>query len=245
MPTVEAEVLYPKAVSILDDLRSLKEEIKQLGTNVSGKLIIGASTIPGAYILPRLAANFKKKYPKISFEIRTYDSADVVSAVENNELLLGIVGAKLPSKKLYYHPFADDNLTLITSTENKIASVVTLEDLYHMDFLQREEGSGTRKSIEKFLSEKGSNIEQLNTVATLGSSTAIKEAVQSNLGVSIISSYAIQEAVAAHKIDTIQIEGLNMKRSFFTVTTKKRTLPNHYQLFLDDLLQSQEPHTEV
>ncbi len=240
MPTVEAEVLYPRAVAILDDLRILEEEISAVGKTVSGELILGASTIPSAFILPKLAADFKKKHPEISFEIRTFDSAEVVNAVLQNELLLGIVGAEIASKKLDYQSFAEDELTLIASSERENKPIINIEELLEMDFLLREEGSGTRKSIEKFLAAKGVKTEQLNTCAILGSSTAIKEAVQSNLGVSIISSYAIEEAVASGRIEKIKIEGVTMKRSFFIITAKKRTLPYHYRIFLNELLQVQK-----
>ncbi len=238
MPTVEAEILYPRAAAILEDLQILEEEIGTVGQTVSGKLIIGASTIPSAFILPRIAADFKKKHPNISFEIRTFDSAEVVNGVLQNELLLGIVGAEIPSKKLDYQTFAEDELTLVASSDRDNKSSVTIEELLDMDFLLREEGSGTRKSLEKFLALHGVTTEQLNTCAILGSSTAIKEAVQSNLGVSIISNYAIDEAVAAGRIERIKIAGMTMKRNFYVTTAKKRTLPYHYRVFLNDLIQA-------
>ncbi len=238
MPTKEADLLFPRATAILDDLRMLEEEISAVGKTVSGKILIGASTIPSAFILPRLAANFKKQYPNVSFEIRTFDSAEVVNAVEKHELPLGIVGAEIPSKKLIYQPFAEDELTLIASSERDNKQSIHIEELLTMDFLLREEGSGTRKNIEKFLAEKGVSLQQLNTCAVLGSSTAIKEAVQSNLGVSIISSYAIKEAVASRQIEKIKIDGVTMKRSFYIITAKKRTLPYHYQVFLKELLMA-------
>jgi DNA-binding transcriptional LysR family regulator len=61
MPTVEADLLYPKALQILEDLDQIQQEITAAGTGVKGKLVIGASTIPGAYILPRMAYSFKKR----------------------------------------------------------------------------------------------------------------------------------------------------------------------------------------
>lgn len=96
MPTHEAEILYPRAVAILEDLQRLEEEISATRNTISGELIIGASTIPGAYILPGIAASFKNDFPDISFEIRINDSEKIVEAVAGNEMLLGVVGAKVP-----------------------------------------------------------------------------------------------------------------------------------------------------
>ena len=121
LPTAEAEILYPRAMAILEDLQRLEEEISATRKRVSGELIIGASTIPGVYILPGLAASFKKEFPEISFEIRINDSAKIVEAVASNELLLGVVGAKITTPNFSYQPFAEDELILAAAGSNPVA----------------------------------------------------------------------------------------------------------------------------
>ena len=69
VPTKEAEILYPRALHIIENLEELKYDISRAGGSVKGQLLIGASTIPGTYILPVIASNFKKTYPDVSFEI--------------------------------------------------------------------------------------------------------------------------------------------------------------------------------
>jgi DNA-binding transcriptional LysR family regulator len=236
MPTLEADILYPRALAILEDIRKLEEEVTSTGKAISGELIIGASTIPGTYILPEIAADFKLKHPGISFEIRINDSAQVVSAVLAHEIMLGIVGAKMISRKLNYQPLIEDELVLAASTKRKIPSTIAIEKLQELPFLMREEGSGTRKTIEGFLARKGVDINQLDTCAVLGSSAAIQEAIKSDLGVSIISRYAIQDGLKFKQIKEITIEDLPMRRNFYIITAKKRTLPNQYQVFLNSML---------
>jgi DNA-binding transcriptional LysR family regulator len=220
----------------LEDLHRLKEEISATRDSVSGELIIGASTIPGTYILPGLAASFKKEFPGISFEIRINDSAKVVEAVAAHELLLGVVGAKIPTAKLQYQPFAEDELILAAASDNPVAAEITIKELEKLLFIVRERGSGTRKSTESLLAQQHQTLNQLNICATLGSSAAVKEAIKANLGVSIISRHAIQDELASGKIKEIHIPGLTMKRNFYVVTPARRTLPNHYQELIKRLL---------
>jgi DNA-binding transcriptional LysR family regulator len=236
MPTLEADILYPRALAILEDIKKLEEEVASAGKAISGELIIGASTIPGTYILPEIAAAFKVEHPGVSFEIRTNDSAQIANAVLSHEILLGIVGAKMVSKKLNYFPFIEDELVLAASTKRKIDPTIAIEKLPEFPFLMREEGSGTRKTIEGFLAQKDMDVEQLDTCAVLGSSAAIQEAIKSNMGVSIISRYAIQDGIRFKQIKEIAIEGLTMRRNFYIITAKKRTLPNQYQVFLNSML---------
>ena len=238
LPTQEAEILYPRALAILEDLQKLEEEISATRKTVSGELIIGASTIPGAYILPGLAASFKKDFPEISFEIKINDSATIVEAVASNELLLGVVGAKTATAKIHYQPFAEDELILAAAGNNPVASEITMKELGKLPFIVRERGSGTRKSTESLLAQQQQSLNQLNICATLGSSAAVKEAIRANLGVSVISRYAIQDDLLTGKIRQIHIPGLTMKRNFYVVTPVRRTLSNHYQEFLKRLIGS-------
>ena len=236
LPTAEAEILYPRAIAILEDLQRLEEEICATGKNVAGELILGASTIPGAYILPGVAAAFKKEFPEISFEIRINDSAKIVEAVAGNELLLGVVGAKIPSAKVHYQPFAEDELILAAAESNPVPAEISMQELVQLPFIVRERGSGTRRSTESLLAQQQITLSQLNICATLGSSAAVKEAIKANLGVSVISRYAIQDELTSGKIKEIQIPGLTLKRNFYVVTPTRRTLPNHYQELRQRLL---------
>jgi DNA-binding transcriptional LysR family regulator len=240
MPTREAEILYPRALAILEDLKKLEDELAMAGQTVAGELIIGASTIPGAYILPAIASSFKSRYPGISFEIRIDDSAKVVEAIQSNDLFFGIVGAKIPARKIKYEPFAEDELILVCSGNNALPATIPPERLLELPFIFRENGSGTRKNIEEFMSQKNIAIDKLNIVAVLGSSTAVKEAVKTDLGVSILSRYALQDELLSGSLREVTIHDMTMSRTLYIATATKRTLPHHYQVFLNSILQHEQ-----
>jgi DNA-binding transcriptional LysR family regulator len=235
MPTAEADLLYPRTLQLLDDLGSIREEISAAGTGVKGKLIIGASTIPGAYILPRMAYSFKKQYPEVAFEILIEDSAKITGMVLQHDLPCGIVGARMNSDKLVYEPLFEDELVLVATKKVLAQKTVTLKKLAAIPFLQRESGSGTRQTFENFLEKTGTLTDDFNIVATLGSTSAVKQAVKESLGASVISRIAVQEELGNKKLQEITIRNLRMKRKFYLVRQKKRTLPSHYAAFCSHL----------
>lgn len=238
LPTPEAELLFQRARTILDDLQQLEEDITTSQKIVSGKVIIGASTIPGTYLLPRLAAAFKQQFPKISFEIRINDSATTVDLVANHELYLGVVGAKLQNSKVTYQPLSVDELILVAAGSAKVDDTISLEQLATLPFINREIGSGTRKSTEAHLSEHNFTPKKLQICATLGSTAAVKEAIKADMGVSILSKLAVEDELASSSLRQIQIGDFEMQRSFYLVTPLKRTLPNNYQQLIKSLLAS-------
>ena len=235
MPTAEADLLYPKALQILEGLDQIQQEIIAAGTGVKGKLVIGASTIPGAYILPRMAYSFKNQYPEIAFEILIEDSGKITNMVLQHDLLCGIVGAKMKSDKLDYASLIEDELVLVTSPKSLNKKKITLDELTKLPFLQREEGSGTRQTFENFLRKNNFSTVDFNIVATLGSTSAVKQAVKAKLGVSVISRIAVQEELDNNILQEIPIRNLKMKRKFYLVRQKKRTLPPQYLAFCKHL----------
>jgi DNA-binding transcriptional LysR family regulator len=235
MPTAEADVLYPKALQLLDDLDQIKQEVSAASIGIKGKLAIGASTIPGTYILPRAAYSFKKQYPEVGFEILIEDSGKIISLVLQHELLCGIVGARITSDKLLYEPLIEDELVLVATKKVLAQKTVTLAKLTTIPFLQRETGSGTRQAFENFLKKNNISSSALNVVATLGSTSAVKQAVKENLGASVISRIAVQEELDNNILQEIPIRNLKMKRKFYLVRQKKRTLPPQYLAFCKHL----------
>lgn len=237
-PTEMAELLFPKALEIIKDVDGLGKLLNTESQQIAGKLIIGASSIPGAYTLPPIAAVFKEKYPDISFEIKIADSEDIINSVLSHDLLIGIVGTKTQAKNLQFLPFTEDELVLAAGAERGIGNNIDLQQLLKLPFLLRENGSGTRKSLLEVGVKSGFEIDQFNTVATLGSNAAIKEAIKANLGVSILSRISILDEIESGKIKEINVTGLTMQRIFYIVTQQQRTLPNNYSAFLKRLRET-------
>lgn len=237
-PTQRAESLYPKVLRLIDNATRLQEEFKADEGQVQGELIIGASTIPGTYILPRHACLFRQQYPATSFEIAIHDSREIISMVLNHSLLCGVVGAKMEDH-LHYVPLTEDELVLVAAQGLIPAPPVEETDLRQIPLIIREEGSGTRANMMHLLKQANISMDSITVVATLGSSAAVKEAAKAGLGATWISRLAVQDALTRGALLEIPVPGISRRRNFYLVTHKKRTLPHHYQVFYDYLRESQ------
>ena len=115
IPTKEAEVLYNHAMEIIEKADNIKDVIGQFKKEITGELIIGASTIPGTYLMPAIISSFKKKYPSVFFQIAIADSEEIIKKVLKHELLIGIVGSKLGNEQINYIPFMEDELIAVSA----------------------------------------------------------------------------------------------------------------------------------
>ncbi len=241
VPTKAGELLYKHALRMLDMKNTARLEIEKFLGLKQGEILLGGSTIPGEYILPRMIGGFYEEYPFISVILTVAGTREIEEMVAKGDLELGIVGADDFNKGIESHKILNDELVLVVNKNHPwaVKKSISMDDLFEAPFILRENGSGTLKVMEKYLktsSQKG--IEELNVVARFGTTTAIKEAIKANFGVSILSSRAIETEVTAGILKTVKIKGMPiMSRPFYLIRDKRRTVSPLCQAMIDFLVK--------
>ncbi len=236
IPTKEAAVLITRAQEVIERVEGFKDVLGEFRKDLSGHLVIGASTIPGTYILPGLTSSFRQKNASVLFEVVVSDSRAIIDKVAGDDLLIGIVGAKLESKQVDYKPFLDDELIVVASRKFDLRKSISIRDLVNLPIVMREQGSGTRREFEKILEKEGIDFQHLNIVGIFGSTDAVKQAVKEGMGISIVSRRSVKDELTCGMLKEIRIKDADMKRQFYIITHRKRTLPHLYKMFLEYLL---------
>ena len=236
IPTKEAAVLIGKAQEIIERVEGFKDVLGEFRKDLSGHLVIGASTIPGTYILPGLTASFRQKNASVLFEVVVSDSRAIIDKVAGDDFLIGIVGAKLESKQVDYKPFLDDELIVVASGSFDARKSIGIREIANLPIVMREQGSGTRREFEKILEKEGIDFQHLNIVGIFGSTDAVKQAVKEGMGISIISRRSVNDELKCGMLREIRIKDTVMKRQFYIITHRKRSLPHLYKVFLEYLL---------
>jgi len=223
--TKTGETLYQYAKRVLRLINEAEQSIEQLKGLMKGALTLGASTIPGEYLLPSLLAEFKGIHPAIDIDLQISDTQGVITRVLAHEVEIGFVGTLEKSDKLVFKSLAKDKLVLIASADSTWLhqDSPTVEQLRGLPFILRESGSGTRITIKQKLLEKGMTEEELTVVMRLGSTAAVKRAVESGLGVSFVSEKAIENEIRLGTIKTIPVKDLELDREFFIVHSGKKS----------------------
>nr|WP_305135779.1 selenium metabolism-associated LysR family transcriptional regulator [uncultured Schaedlerella sp.] len=186
----------------------LQNRITELFASDSGKakprLVVAASTVPSRYLLPDILAGYKEKYPSGQLELRESDSARVIEDVANHVVDVGFTGTLIENKFCRYLPFYEDELVVIMPNTDRYRAILEqekgLEWICREPLLMREEGSGTRKEAEKQLKLSGIDVGGLSIAASVESTETIKRSVKNGIGITIISSLAVREEIAAGSV---------------------------------------------
>jgi DNA-binding transcriptional LysR family regulator len=223
--TKTGETLYQYAKRIMRLINEAEQAIEQLKGLMKGTLTLGASTIPGEYLLPSLLAEFKGLHPAIDIDLQISDTQGVITKVLAHEVEIGFVGTRDKSDKLVFKSLATDKLVLIASADSTWLhqDSLSVEQFRGIPFILRESGSGTRITVKQKLLEKSITEEELNVVMRLGSTAAVKRAVESGLGVSFVSEKAIENEIRLGTLKTIPVKDLELDREFFIVYSGKKS----------------------
>ena len=240
-PTKAGELLYKHAVLLLDMKKTACLEMQNFMGIKRGDIDLGGSTIPGEYILPKVLGLFCREYPLISVKLSVADSVSIETRVLNGDLELGVIGSKTTKKSLICHELWADELVLAIPAEHRWAQkkVISIEDLLKEPFIFRERGSGTFKIFDNYLRTAGTRgLNTLKAVARFGTSTAVKEGIKAGLGISILSSRALETELGSGVLKTLKVENLSMHRSFYLIRDKRRVSSPLCSALFDFLLKT-------
>mgnify|MGYP000859953092 FL=1 len=221
----EAGELLCKYANEMNDMQgSLERDMQELNTTTVGRLRIGASATIGEYIAPSVLADFKKHYPKVSLSLEVANSDEIEIAIHDTTLDIGLVEGPPIGKELESIPFLDDELVVITSPNHPWSELDTISvfELDRYPFISREKGSGTLAEIHSYMKKAGFSPNNLNIMMKLGSTKAIKTAVQNGVGFTIISRWAVKKELKNGTLAMIKLKEDKFKRQFRIVYHKKK-----------------------
>ena len=200
--------VFESAGQIFQLYAEMDNSVRELTGDISGVLILGASTTIAEYMLPVLLGDFKEKFPDVVIRLKVANTDGIVSQVENNMIDLGVVEAPVSNKNLVVEKCRMDELVLIVPPNHKLAQqdVVSLEEITRYPFICREEGSGTREVMIESMHAAGINNADLSVSMELGSLEAIKGAVEAGMGVSVLSSATIEKELKLGSLVAIKLD---------------------------------------
>ena len=234
-PTEAGLRLYRGAQRMLGLEEQLRAELADDGSGeVRGPLTIGASTGPGAHLVPLILCEFQAANPEVRVVLAIADTQAVIDRVAERELELGVVGALRRHRSLEFEPLARDEIVLAVPPAHEFAGrEVTLDELREESLVVMQEGAGVRHVIEDELRRAGLRLRDLESRLELGLQESVKSAVSAGFGVAFISRTAIEAELAAGTLAMARVAGVEPARQIYVVRPRGRTLTRAAEAFLE------------
>lgn len=227
-PTPAGEVLLPRARALLRDREEAVEAVRGFLGQPGGTLRIGASSIPGTYLVPGAIAKLQEEHSALKVHLAIEDTDRTLEALRRGNFEMAVVGRPVREQGLEETVVGEDEVVLVAtpelarrSKESGKRGIAALEDL---PLVLREDGSGTRAVALEALEKAGAPADRLDVVLEIGSNAAAREAALSGAGAAFLSRLAVADQLAAGRLEIIPVFVSPLRRPFVLVTRSGRTL---------------------
>ena len=239
-PTRAGELLYDYAHRLIALRNKAEAAMAEFSGEMRGRITVGGSTIPGGYLLPRVIGLFSNSFPAVRISMVVGDTSEILDKTISGHIEVSVVGALTKEKMLTQSPLVDDEMGLVVPQGHKWArrKQIKLQELIEEPFIIREPGSGTLKSLALALQKKKITLGDLNIIAEMGSTEAVRQAIKSKVGISILSAIAVSEECRTGQLKILKIEELDLKRHFYLTTHRQRSASPLCRAFIEFITQN-------
>ncbi len=235
--TESGEAVVAAARDILARFEHLDAQLADFRGLRAGTLRVAVVTT-SKYFIPHLLGSFCEQYPEIDLQFRVGNRQQIINRLHDGLDDLYVFSHPPENEDIAVSDFLPNPLVAIAPEGHPLSlrETLQLQDLADEPFLMREPGSGTRYAIEKYFREQGV---ELSVRMTIESNEAIKHAVMSGLGISILSAHTLTFGGRAG-LSELQVEGLPIRSRWYLVRQRQRAPSLPASAFLDYLEASEE-----
>ncbi len=228
--TSAGEQLQHTCRDIFSSLDNLEMALTQMKGLMHGTLRVAVVT-SAMYFAPHLLGAFQKEYPEIRMRLVVRNRNQVLQRLANNEDDLVLMAQVPQDMKLVSYPFLDNPMIPVAPPAHPLVgkSNLPLSVFHDYRFLNREEGSGSRKAIEDHLRERDVELED---TMELGGSETIKQGLMAGLGISILSRHSVALELATGLLVELDVESFPIVRSWCMVHHRDKSLSPAAEAFI-------------
>lgn len=211
--------LRKEAESLLAHCHSFEEKLLD-HTNV-GHIKVGASFTIGNHLATRYLAGYLGSYPEAKVQLDIANTPDVVSRVLNFDVDIGMIEGEVHHRELELIPWREDELIVFCAADHPLARKknLTNKDIREALWILREPDSGARQTFDRALAGL---LPDINIYLELKHNEAIKNAVESGLGIGCLSRIVLHKNFANGDLVPLTLPRRNMRRTFYFALPRKR-----------------------
>jgi len=220
-----------------DDLIEATHEIKDLHR---GRIKVSATTTSN-HLITQMIACFSKENKNIKVVLKITNREKLIKQLQNFEPDIVLMGEPPPKSGLVSEPLIPNPLCVIAHTDHPCVNKrnISFKDIATHEFIVREQGSGTRATINSFFKAQH---QELKSTLEMGSNEAIKHAVIAGLGLGIVSLHSIKLELEAKKLVILDVNRLPIQRHWHIVKRKDKKLPPAAKQFQDFMIKESKKY---
>ena len=225
------------ARKILEEVKAIDYKALTFQGELAGKLKI-AIVSTAKYVMPYFISDFINNNRGVDLVMDVTNKAEVIRALENNEVDFAMVSTFPKKLKINRIELMKNELFMVGGKDFKIkGKYLSKSEFQKLPLIYREQGSATRLAMEKFIdSKKISTYKRME----LMSNEALKQAVISGLGYSIMPLIGIKNAVAIGDLQVIPVKGLPVVTNWNLIWLSSKNMSTIAKSLIDHINENKD-----
>lgn len=225
------------AQNILNEVHAINYRSLYYEGNLAGRLKISIVST-AKYVMPYFLSDFMRNNKGVELSMDVTNKAKVVQTLEANEVDFALVSVLPKLLKVHRVELMENKLYLVGGTKHEVGSTRSIHKLFEkLPLIYREQGSATRMAMEGFIRK---NKLPSPKKIELTSNEAVKQAVISGLGYSIMPLIGIKNELQNNDLQILSVKGLPISTTWNLIWLKEKKLSPAANAFLTHLSEKKE-----
>lgn len=224
------QTVRKEAESLLAHCMSFEEVLKS--HKALGHIKVGASFTIGNHLATRYLAGYLGRYPDADVRLEIANTPEIAAKVLNYEVDIGMIEGELQHRELELIPWREDELIVFCAAHHPLARKARLStrDIREAAWILREPDSGARQTFDKAMAGL---LPQLNVYMEFKHNEAIKNAVESGLGIGCLSRIVLERNFANGDLVPLRLPRRELKRTFYFALPRRRYPLESVRIWMD------------
>lgn len=220
------------AEKILNEVNAINYKTLAFKGQLSGRLKFSVVST-GKYVMPYFLADFIRQNQGIDLIMDVTNKSQVVESLEQNLVDFALVSVLPSNLKVDKVTLMPNQLVFVASSSFPLKKGLSRRKLFEeVPLIYREPGSATRNAMETFIAKNNFSVRK---TMELTSNEAVKQAVLSGLGCSIMPVIGMKNELKDKELKIIPVKGLPISTTWNLIWLRSKKLSPQALAYLEFL----------
>ncbi len=231
--TQEGALVRSSAIAMKHDDIFLKRKLSEAVQ--ASELLFGVTLTVGEYVIPPVIAGYLKKHRGISVKMLVANTRELLKKLDNGEIDFALVEGYFAKNEYEHLVFRSEPFAAVCGMQYRFAGVPrVVEDLLKERILVREEGSGTREILEKYLEERNLLLSDFKAIAEISSLETIKLLAKENCGIAFLYEAVVEKELKEGSLQKIPLENFDIRHDMTFLWRQSSIFAEDYRLLYEE-----------
>ena len=226
--TGAGEILRNASLTMMHDEMSMQSEMQK--SEETEEIRFGATRTVGDVLMGKILENYLKNYPEAGIHMIVENTKELLKRLDEGTIDFALVEGFFKKSEYDYQKYSDENYIGVCSPDYQFHETPeTVENLFQERILLREEGSGTREVLERWLDSQNLGIRDFRQTMEVGSLQTIRELTKAGCGITFLYEAAVKEDLKAGTLQKIPLKDFHVSHEFTFIWRRGSIYADRYR----------------